>query len=663
MDAPFAADIEHFPWPVARLDRQLRYLRVNRAMELMHGLPRDAAIGKTTEEVGALTGSPPQSWQRASAEVFETGEAASCQLLLTDSTGVHHYTARVLPEFALDGRVETVLTVAQDITAQRIAEKAVSQGEDRFRHLANSVPAFVWTTTVEGGMNYANVQWYSYTGLTRDQMEGFDWINAIHPDDREPCLAAHRAALKRGYSYRIEVRNRRADGCYRWFLAQAEPMRDAAGVVTGWFVTATDIDDLKKVQEDRARLLAREKALRLEAEALTRAAQDASRAKDEFLATLSHELRTPLNAILGWTQTLQGGTTRKETLLRALVQIEQSAQAQTKLIDDLLNVSDIVAGRLRLDLQRVRLVPVINAAVELLHPAIDAQGLRLHTTFDPDADAICGDPVRVQQIVWNLLSNAVKFTQRGGHIRIELSRDESHAQITIADSGEGISPAFLPYVFDRFRQADASSRKRHGGLGLGLAIARHLAQMHGGTVAADSPGEGQGATFKIRLPLHEAGPDGLNHVDTGSDPTSAASRARRQRLDGMRILTVDDDRNTREMLHEALERAGAEVVSAESARDALEKLQRFRPDVVVSDIGMPREDGYDFLRQVRVLAPDKGGTTPAIALTGYARDEDRAATRAAGYQAVTSKPVNLDQLLSTIARVSRAPPHKKFDPT
>lgn len=397
-----------------------------------------------------------------------------------------------------------------------------------------------------------------------------------------------------------------------------------------------------------------EHALRREAETMARGAQVAVRVKDEFLATLSHELRTPLNAILGWTQTLQSGSARKETVLRALAQIEQSARAQARLIDDLLNVSDMVAGRLRLDVQPMRLTPTINAALGTLAPAIDAKEILLVTSFDPAADVVSGDPARMRQVIWNLLSNAVKFTPRFGQIRLTLARMDSKAVIAVSDTGEGINPEFLPCVFDRFLQADGSSRKRHGGLGLGLAIVRHLVEMHGGTVEAHSEGEGRGSTFSVYLPMRTAW-DEARGADA-EDSIRAAGRAREHQLTGLRILTVDDDRNTREMLQEALEHAGAQVLSAESAQDALGKLKNFLPDVLVSDIGMPNEDGYDLLRQVRVLPREQGGATPAIALTGYAGDEDRTATRNAGYQAVTPKPVNLDELLSTIAVVAEQHP-------
>jgi signal transduction histidine kinase/ActR/RegA family two-component response regulator len=412
----------------------------------------------------------------------------------------------------------------------------------------------------------------------------------------------------------------------------------------------------RRIQQERSVLLEREKALRLEAEATTRSAQVADRMKDEFLATLSHELRTPLNAILGWAQTLQSGDAGADTLQRALSQIEQSAKAQSKLIDDLLYVSDIVAGRLRLEVQPMRLMSAVSAVIEALHPAMEAKGIRAETHVELDSDVILGDPVRVQQIVWNLLANAVKFTPRDGRIEIGLRRTGSQAELRITDSGDGISQDFLPYVFDRFRQADASSRKRHGGLGLGLSIARYLTEMHGGTIEASSPGEGLGATFVVRFPMRSAWEERVPRTPAADDARTASSvRQPGRSLSGLRVLTVDDDRNTREMLQEALRIAGADVDAAGSVREALEKLRRFRPDVLVSDIGMPEQDGFDLVRQLRALPPEKGGDIPAIALTGYARDEDRAATRRAGYQAVTPKPVNLGELVATIRALARQP--------
>lgn len=401
-----------------------------------------------------------------------------------------------------------------------------------------------------------------------------------------------------------------------------------------------------------------DKALRLDAEAATKSARVADRIKDEFLVTLSHELRTPLNAILGWAQTLQAGDTRPETLLLALARIEQSAKAQSKLIDDLLNVSDILAGRVRLEMQQMRLTPAIDAAIEALRPALEAKGIRLRTAFEQTDDAIFGDPVRIQQILWNLLANAVKFTSRDGCIEVGLARVDVHgnvrlAEIRVTNTGDGISAEFLPYVFDRFRQEDCSSRKRHGGLGLGLSIARYLTEMHDGTIEAYSAGKGCGATFVMRLPMHAVREERVRRVgfsaevDIATEPPGA-----RRSLSGLRVLTVDDDPNTREMLQEALRISGAEVEAAACVREAMEKLRRYRPHVLISDIGMPEEDGFDLVRRLRSLPAEEGGDIPAIALTGYAREEDRAATRRAGYQAVAPKPVNLGELIATIRAVA-----------
>jgi signal transduction histidine kinase/ActR/RegA family two-component response regulator len=396
------------------------------------------------------------------------------------------------------------------------------------------------------------------------------------------------------------------------------------------------------VAEERARL---ERALHRERR-LRELAERASRMKDDFLATVSHELRTPLNAILGWTQTAQSGEASPDTLLRAITQIEQSARAQAKLVEDLLHISDIVAGKMRLEVQPMRLVEHVSAVVEALLPAIQAKQLALEMRMDASADIIRGDPVRIQQVLWNLLANAIKFTPREGRIEVILARERDHAVLEIRDSGEGISSDFLPHVFDRFSQADASSRKRHGGLGLGLSIAQYVVEAHGGAIEARSDGPGRGSVFVVRLPLRtveiEPAPPQRKH-EAGRRTDRASSS-----LAGIRVLTVDDDATTREMLEEALSRAGAEVTTADSATDALSKLGSFRPHVLVSDIGMPNQDGYDLMRKIRTLPRDAGGATPAVALTGFAREEDRVASWRAGYQAMTPKPVNIAELVSTI---------------
>ncbi len=536
----------------------------------------------------------------------------------------------------------------RNITDRKRAEDGLRDSEERYRSLVEISPQGVWIVGRNGSPEFINQYWVEYSGLTLEQSVHGEWMNQIHPDEREKAIETWRQARASDAAYESELRMRRAsDGQYRWHLARGVPVHDADGRTEKWLVVLVDIDERKQTEQERVELLQREHALRTQAEA-------ANRAKDDFLATLSHELRTPLNAILGWTQTLQEGEADRATVRRALAQIDASANAQAKLINALLNVADIGSGRLRLDIQPVDLISLIDSIVESLRPAIVARGITLERRIDPDVGTLSGDPARLQQIVWNLLSNAVKFTRPGGRITLGLARKDAQVEVSVADDGEGISAAFLPYVFDRFRQADASIKRRHGGLGLGLAIVRHLTELHGGTVMAQSEGEGRGARFAVVLPirsLYEAGPAQPATVAPRATDAGVAPRTKpKPGLTGLRILSVDDDPNTREMLQEALQRAGAEVTSAASAPEALEKLQSLRPDVLVSDIGLPEEDGYELVRKVRALNAASGGNTPAVALTGYARDQDYKAAMAAGYQEFVAKPVNLEELYSAILR-------------
>jgi PAS domain S-box-containing protein len=511
-------------------------------------------------------------------------------------------------------------------------------------------PQGVWIVDRTGTPLFINQYWLEYSGTTLEQSARGGWMDQIYAEDREKAIESWKRAHATESAYEAELRMKRAaNGQYRWHLARGVPVREADGRIDKWLGVFIDIDERKQTEQERVHLLQREHALRTQAEA-------ANRAKDDFLATLSHELRTPLNAILGWTQTLQHGDADRATVQRALTQIDASANAQARLINDLLNVADIGSGRLRLDIQPVDLVPLVDSIVESLRPAIAARDITFSSLIDPDAGVLSGDPARLQQIVWNLLSNAVKFTPHGGHITLGLSRSDAHIELSVTDDGEGISAEFLPYVFDRFRQADASIKRRHGGLGLGLAIVRHLAELHGGTVTAQSNGEGRGSRFGVQLPI--LAQSGENPAPPAAVPprmpdNSVPPRTRpKARLTGLRILSVDDDPNTREMLQEALERAGAEVVSAACAAEAMEKLRAFRPHVLVSDIGLPEEDGYDLLRKVRALSAADCGNTPAVALTGYAREQDYKAAMAAGYQEFVAKPVNLEELYSAILRAN-----------
>ena len=391
-----------------------------------------------------------------------------------------------------------------------------------------------------------------------------------------------------------------------------------------------------------------------ENERLYRQAEESSRLKEEFLATISHELRTPLSAILGWARMLRLGQVSPENIAKALDTIERNARAQAQLVDDLLDVSRIITGKLRMDVRPADPNAFIDAAVEAVRPAADAKGVRVQKVVDTGLLSIPGDPVRLQQVVWNLLSNAIKFTPREGRVQIRSERVNSHLEIVVSDTGQGIAPDFLPHVFDRFRQADQKTSRQHGGMGLGLAIVRHLVELHGGTVRAESEGEGRGATFTVMLPISP-----VYQVDTSGSRVHPSARDllpppdSTDRLDGLRILVVDDEADTRDLLKQGLEYCGAAVKVAESPVEAMDLMKTSIPDVLISDIGMPGTDGYDFIRQVRKLSRQRGGKVAAIALTAYTRIEDRLQALRAGYDMHVPKPVELTELVAVAASLAR----------
>jgi PAS domain S-box-containing protein len=405
---------------------------------------------------------------------------------------------------------------------------------------------------------------------------------------------------------------------------------------------------------DNARLYESAQRARAEAERLYREAQESSRLKDEFLATVSHELRTPLTAILGWAHMLRTGQYNGDSARRAFETIERNARAQSQLIDDLLDVSRIITGKLRIDVRPVDPNSFIEAAVEAVRPAAEAKGVRVQKVLDTGVVTVSGDPVRLQQVVWNLLSNAIKFTPKGGRVQVRLERVNSHVEIAVSDNGLGIAPDFLPHVFDRFRQADQRTTRQHGGLGLGLSIVRHLVELHGGTVRAESAGEGHGTTFTVLLPVapvYQAEVEGGRVHPAARDTLPSYECV--DRLDGLKVLVVDDETDTRELLKVGLGRCGAEVTAASSTAEALEAIEAAMPDLLISDIGMPEADGYELLRRVRQLPAEAGGRVPAIALTAYARVDDRMQALRAGYQMHVPKPVELAELVAVAASLVR----------
>jgi signal transduction histidine kinase/ActR/RegA family two-component response regulator len=420
------------------------------------------------------------------------------------------------------------------------------------------------------------------------------------------------------------------------------------------FVTAESARRYTPADFRLAQDLAYRSALAVENARAYRQANAANRTKDEFLATLSHELRTPLNAVLGWTRMLRAGAVSGPKMARAFEVIERNAVAQLDLVEDLLDLSRIITGKFRLDVQPVRLSDAIDAAVEAVQPAATAKGIGVDVRTDSQADLVLGDATRLQQVVWNLMANAIKFTPRGGCVRVAVERHESQVDVTVSDTGEGIDAAVLPYVFDRFRQGDGGTTRAHTGLGLGLAIVRHIVELHGGRVDVTSPGPGQGSTFRISLPAMST--DHPAVAPAGRVVSAASRRGAVQGLEGLRALVVDDDRDTRELLSELLRSRGLQVTVVASGAEGLAALDREVPDVLVSDIAMPDLDGFELIARIRARPADRGGAVPAVALTAYARAQDSERSLASGFHAHLSKPVDIDELLSTVAKIAAKDP-------
>jgi PAS domain S-box-containing protein len=582
-------------------------------------------------------------WYEEFARGCQTGGPfrAECRLIARDGHIVWvHGEARLIKDEV--GRPLFLQGVAYDITESKRAQaalvaEAVRTTEERYRDLVERLGAIFWEADPQTGR-------FTFVSRGVEQLLGFSpdrwladpqfWIDRVDPGDRESLTAEWRRILVAPGDHEFEFRATANDGRVLWLqnrmrVASAnEGDARALGVIF-------DVTDQKQAEVDLAHALA--------------VAEAANRTKDEFLATMSHELRTPLNAVLGWTQILRTGALQKTPRVRALESIDRNARAQAQIIDDLLDVSRIITGKLQLEVKAVNLLAVIEAAIDAVQLAADAKRIHLVTVLDRSAAIVAGDSSRLLQVVNNLLTNAVKFTPQEGRVETRLERDDGVARIRVIDTGQGISPEFLPHVFDRFRQADSSTTRTHGGLGLGLAIVRHLIELHGGTVRADSAGLGSGATFTVELPLSAFDADTV--AASVTRPSAASGPAGRARdLLGARIIVVDDNSDSRELIRRILTRAGAKVTAASSVRAAVRAFRRIRPDVLVTDIAMPEEDGYELLRRVRTLE-NGASRTPAVAVSAYARDEDKERARAAGFDAHVSKPTSTEELLSVIEQL------------
>jgi PAS domain S-box-containing protein len=530
--------------------------------------------------------------------------------------------------------------LANDITVRKKAEDALRISEDRYRDLVDNSHELICTHDLEGRVLSVNPWAARALGYPQEALIGINIRDGLLPEYRQEFDDYLHKVITEG-SARGVMKVRTATGETRlWeYYNTLRTEGVEKPIVRGMAHDATE----------RREALKREKEARVEAEA-------ANRVKDEFLSTLSHELRTPLTAIMGWSDLLLHDEVEPEKRRQAIETIARNANSQCQLINDLLEVSRIITGKLRLEFVACDLPSIIKAAAESIRPTAEAKGIRLQLVLDPDVGEVFGDQERLQQVVWNLLSNGVKFTPSGGSVKVSLQRINSHVEIVVADTGVGIHPNFLPHVFDRFRQADGSTTRNYGGLGLGLAIVRHLVELHGGTARAESDGDNQGSKFTVRLPLMMSAE---HHVDApfATAVIAETSRDRQLSLNGLRVLIVDDELDARALLTAMLERCGAEVLAADSAADGLELIQRWRPDVLVADIGMPIEDGYGLIRKVRALPKELGGQTPALALTAYARTEDRVRAISEGYQVHLAKPVDRIELATVLASLASRVAH------
>ena len=525
---------------------------------------------------------------------------------------------------------------AQLGASERAAQQRARTSEDQLRSLVETMPQLSWIADPTGRTTFRNTRWQEYTGLFLEDPADEGWQACLDPETVEQVQRLWREALSTKKPYEVEGRFRRADGESRWFLVRASALFDDAGDVLAWMGTCTDIHDQRMLHDEALRT---------------------ARMKDEFLATVSHELRTPLNAILGWSRMLKEGTLSAETREKALESVQRNAVVQTRLVDDLLDVSRIISGKMLIEPTLTNPASAVEAALDAVRPAAVAKGLDLSVSIDRGAGLVMADAGRVQQIIWNLVGNAVKFTPKRGHVMVGVAPVDEHVAITVADDGIGIKRDFVAHLFERFSQADGSIRRNYGGLGLGLAITKHLVELHGGQITVDSGGEGRGAKFTVTLP--RAGAPGS--IATPGALTQADSLvAVRPELQGVRLLLVEDDLDSREVVSAILEDTGVQVTAAENAEQALELLARVSIDVILSDVGLPGQDGYAFIRAVRNSATF--ADIPAAALTAFALTEDRRRALDAGFQMHLRKPFDQSELLSVIADLSKSKRKSKAKP-
>jgi PAS domain S-box-containing protein len=631
LNAILTASVDH----IYIFNRRCRYQYISHDAATILGFKPQDIIGKSLQELDLPTDLVKQVDNQLQA-VMKTGQPIKDECKYVTADGVHYYEYILTALRNLNHSIEGVIIVSRDITEHKRAEKSLRESEARFRRLFESNLIGVAFWNLDGFIVDANDAFLQLAGYTRDEFAtlGINWkeltpIEYKHLDDRA-ILEVQAAGVSKIYEKEYIHRNGKRVPIVLGIALLDDSQDNGVAFVI-------DISDRKLAENECDRLLECERTARQQAEI-------ANKIKDEFLAVLSHELRTPLNPILGWSKMLRTRKFDEQTTHRALETIERNAKLQTQLIEDLLDVSRILQGKLNLNICPVNLVMVVEAAIETVRLAAEANSIQIQTIFDVSLGQVMGDPNRLQQVVWNLLSNAVKFTPTKGRVEIRLMEVGNQIQIQVSDTGKGINPDFLPYVFDYFRQADGTTTRIFGGLGLGLAIVRKVVEMHGGKVQAESPGEGLGATFTVELPLLMRS-EQVRHEENeslNSEPESSL-------LSKTQVLVVDDEPDIRDLVSFILQDYGVTVTAVSSAQEALQALSESIPDVLISDIGMPKTDGYMLMREVRSRSPGQGGHVPAIALTAYAGEMNQQQALAAGFQMHISKPVDPDVLVNAIA--------------
>jgi PAS domain S-box-containing protein len=627
------------PIGLCYVSTDLRFVRINQYLAEINGLPVSEHIGRTLREIlPEMAGDLEPLYH----QVMDSGES----LLNLQVHGINQAKPGIERDWIVslhplknsDGMVLGVNAMVEEITERIQIQARLTQSEERYRSLAELIPQLVWTADVNGTLLDVNQRWLDFTGFTLEQIQVVGWQVLIHPEDLPLMSEAWAIAQHEGSNYQAEGRLRRADGTYHWYLHQATALKNDQGQIIKWFGTGTNIEEQKQLEQQRDRWLQEAQASQQEAEA-------ANRSKDEFIAIVAHELRSPLNSVMGWTRMLQTRTFDPGTTAKALDTIARNTQAQIQLIDDLLDISRMIHRSINLKLLPIKLEQGIEAALELMRPMAAAKQIQLETRIQAVA-SILGDINRLQQIIINLLTNAIKFTPVGGRVEVGLDTIDGYARLQVCDTGKGIASEFLPYIFERFHQAQTHSGSKDG-LGLGLAIVKHLVEQHNGTVTAASPGVGQGATFTVLLPLlTNSSVKELQELQ--SSTSNSSSQPLSPSLTGLRILIVDDEPDNLEMLRFALEEFGGVIQSATTATDAINLLAQFQPDLLISDIAMPEMNGYELLQKVRQC---ERGQVPAIAITAYASFVDREKSLQAGFQEHFRKPVEPEALVAAILKL------------